>query len=68
MSAEEYIAQYGDTLTEAEKRYIRAFGPPSGFHAGTALNPSTPNLRIGDASIDETHRGLPRLRDTWTGE
>jgi hypothetical protein len=48
MDAETYIAVYGATLTDAEKRYIRAFGAPQ-FHAGPARNPSTPGISIGNA-------------------
>lgn len=48
MDAEEYIAQYGATLSDSEKRYIRAFGPPPGF-AGPSRRPETPAQVVGAA-------------------
>ena len=50
MTAEEYIAIYGASLSEADKRYIRAFGAPSVPAAGPARNPSTPGLTTADYS------------------
>jgi hypothetical protein len=46
--AEAYIAQYGAGLTDAEQRYIRAFGAPE-FKEGPSRNPATAGLRIADA-------------------
>lgn len=55
MDADDYIAQYGHTLTESEKRYIRAFGAPQ-FHGGSALNPATPNVHVADAPHADAFR------------
>lgn len=61
MEAEEYIATYGADLSEADKRYIRAFGAPSVPSAGASRNPYTPTLQVADApgthSVErEAHR------------
>jgi hypothetical protein len=50
MDAEEYIALYGANLSEADKRYIRAFGAPPGFIPGSSRSPSTPGLTVADAA------------------
>jgi hypothetical protein len=49
MDAEQYIATYGANLSEAEKRYIRAFGAPAVPAAGPSRSPYTPGLQIADA-------------------
>jgi hypothetical protein len=49
MDAEQYIATYGATLSEADKRYIRAFGAPDVPTAGASRNPYTPTLQVADA-------------------
>lgn len=49
MDAEEYIEQYGAALSDADKRYIRAFGAPQ-FTPGPANRPTTPNPHIAPYS------------------
>lgn len=49
MDTEDYIQQYGATLSEADRRYIRAFGAPSIPGPGAGRNPYTPGLRVADA-------------------
>jgi hypothetical protein len=56
MDAEEYIAQYGATLTESEQRYIRAFGAPQ-YHEGPSRNPSTPGLIMSGRTNRVAHDG-----------
>ena len=54
MDAETYIALYGHNLTDAEKRYIRAFGAPE-FHEGPANRPYTPSIGIVNAPTGGTN-------------
>jgi len=65
VTAEEYIERYGAQLSDADKRYIMAFGPPAGFHEGSALNPSTPNLRVANAPQHVRQATQARI---WTHE
>ena len=61
MDAEEYIATYGASLSEGDKRYIRAFGAPAVPSVGASRNPYTPSLHVADApDTDEgdVHRAL----------
>jgi hypothetical protein len=55
VDAEQYIEQYGANLTEAEKRYIRAFGAPQ-IAEGPARRAYTPGLRIADAPTADPRR------------
>jgi len=49
VTVEEYIAQFGAALTEADKRYIRAFGVPAGYESvAPGRSPYTPGVRIAD--------------------
>lgn len=52
MDAAEYIDRYGAHLSDAEKRYIRAFGAPAVSDPGQAARrPATPS--IGSAGVGE---------------
>jgi hypothetical protein len=62
VDAETYIEQYGAGLTEAEKRYIRAFGAPE-FTPGPARNPYTPGVRIANALPEQAALDEERQAD-----
>lgn len=62
MTAEEYIAAYGATLTEAEKRYVRAFGAPA-IYEGPSRRPTAPGLRIADEPTADPLRAVLRTSD-----
>lgn len=66
MDAETYIAQHAAHLTDAEKRYIRAFGAPV-ISDGPSRNPYTPGVRIADAPDDEGHRARMDRLDREAG-
>lgn len=69
MDAETYIAQHASRLSDADVRYIRAFGAPA-ESSQMGRNPYTAGLRVADAPDTEGHRSrmdrLDREADSYS--